>query len=107
MAGTSGSVAGTIGPVAGAILNGPVAGTSGSVAGTIGPVAGTIGLAEVSATTVCKSGTAVGKVRSVARYPYICCTNAEELLYYSLTKWALSLQPMGLIVHYVRTIMTR
>ena len=79
VAGTSGSVAGTIGPVAGAILNGPVA-------GTIGPVAGTIGLAEVSATTVCMSGTAVGKVRSVARYPYICCTNAEELLYYYFDK---------------------
>ena len=105
MAGTSGSVAGTIGPVAGAILNGPVAGTSGFVAGTIGPVAGTIGLAEVSATTVCMSGTAVGKGRSVARYPYMLhqCRGALT----TLTKWALSLQPMGLIVHYVRTIMTR
>ena len=42
MAETSGSVTGTIGPVAGAILNGPVAGRSGSVAGTISPVAGVV-----------------------------------------------------------------
>ena len=71
-----------------------MAGTAGSVVGTIGPVAGTIGPAELSATTVCMSGTAVVNVRSVARYPY-------------MIKWALSLQPMGLIVHCVRTIMTR
>ena len=115
VAGTSGSVAGTIGPVAGAILNGPVAGvkligsvagTAGSVVGTIVPVAGTIGLAEVLATTVCMSGTTVGKVRSVVRYPYMLHQCRGGALT-TLTKWALSMQPMGLIVHYVRTIMTR
>ena len=95
MAGTSGSVAGTIGPVAGAILIGSVAETSGSVVGTIVLVAGTIGLAEVSATTVCRSGAAVGMLHQ--------CRGTLT----TLTKWALLLQPMGLIVHYVRTIMTR
>ena len=63
-------MAGKSGPVAATILISPLAEIAGSMVGTIGPVAGTIGPAEVSVTTVCMKGTAVGKVRSVARYPY-------------------------------------